>query len=77
MICENDYVCVNWDFGTEGDNHYGYLKNGILELKGNFEQLGTVTSNFSATENHKVIFSGDTLSDGLIWQKLKLALWVY
>jgi len=61
MDQEEDYVEVDGDFYTSAlYSHDGYLTDGTLELKGNFTQTKTCEySNFAATKNHKVLFSGD------------------
>ena len=65
MDDENDYFVVGGDFFTQsnygngsGNNH---LTNGTLELKGDFTQINGNSYNFDASENHKIIFSGDDL----------------
>ena len=64
MINANDYIMVGGNFFTNAYNtHNGYLTNGTIEIKGNFKQASTAyygnRSNFYATDNHKVIFSGN------------------
>ena len=68
MTNESDKVLVNGDFYTESYiEHSQYLQAGIMELKGDFNQIGNgnyyyeyygVLNNFDASKNHKVIFSG-------------------
>ncbi len=57
-----DYMLVGGDFVAQsyfGDGaSYNDLRNGTLELKGNFKQIASSTNNFNASEDHKVIFSG-------------------
>ncbi len=58
MIYPSDYVCVDGDFATNSNGgHYGSLKDGTIEIKGDFQQL--YHNNFDTSENHKVIFNGD------------------
>ena len=61
MTNDKDYICVDGDFYTESYySHNKYLTNGILEIKGNFEEKSEYyNDNFFATENHKVLLSGD------------------
>ena len=61
MVNDEDYVSVEGDFITQSrEDHRGYLTNGVLDLKGNFLQKTDGTNyNFSATENHKLILSGE------------------
>ncbi|HAN09696.1 MAG TPA: hypothetical protein DCP90_03685 [Clostridiales bacterium] len=62
MTNVNDYVLVNGNFVTQSAaSHNGYLTNGVLEIKGNFEQKKYSTAasyNFYTTGYHKVILSG-------------------
>ena len=54
-----DYIIVGGDFSTSsGYTHKGYLTNGVLEVKGDFTQIGGNSYNFCATDAHKVILSG-------------------
>ena len=58
----NDYVRISGDFiNQESFSVSGFLTNGILEIKGDFTQINGNVDNFFATENHKVILSGDEL----------------
>ncbi len=61
MTVPESYILVNGDFIVKSlYNHNGKLTEGILEVKGNFTQLTNGSdSNFYATENHKVILSGE------------------
>ena len=60
MTNSKDYVLVQGDFVTQSTNaHYQKLTNGTLELKGNFTQLNGSENNFDASQNHKVILSGN------------------
>ena len=61
MDDEDDYICVYDNFIT---NDYGYsvYSAGILEVKGDFVQIGTGSyneSSFVAKQKHKVILSGE------------------
>ncbi len=65
------YVLVGGNFTTRSYNsHNGYLTAGTLEVKGDFTQATTSSSdNFYATGSHKVILSGEkkqTVSIGSI-----------
>ena len=65
MVREDDYVYIGRNFFTNAyDSHNGYLTNGLLEIKGNFQQVSTAyygnRSNFYATGNHKTLFSGNS-----------------
>ncbi len=66
MMKTSDYIMVGGNFIMDScGNHTSYLTAGILEVKGNFTQKSTYTSNnnstynFDATGTHKVILSGD------------------
>ncbi|TYQ16172.1 UNVERIFIED_CONTAM: hypothetical protein Cloal_2693 [Acetivibrio alkalicellulosi] len=59
MTKENDYVYVGGSFYTASRyGHSSYLREGILEVKGDFRQISGSISNFAAGGNHKVILSG-------------------
>ena len=54
-----DYVLVEGDFLARG-RHNSTLTAGTLEIKGNFSQRTVYEgNNFVASNNHKIIFSGD------------------
>lgn len=54
-----DSVLVKGSFAVQSQkNTNGYLTDGTLEVKGNFEQISSGSYSFLATENHKVILSG-------------------
>ncbi|SHE88418.1 bacterial Ig-like domain-containing protein, partial [Alkalibacter saccharofermentans] len=61
----NDYVKIHGDFNMNSRrSHSGHLTDGVLEVKGDFAQrryggYGPVSDNFKATENHKVLLSGE------------------
>ena len=60
MTHENDRVLVNGDFYMQSVNsHSSCLQNGVMELKGDFNQLIGSVFNFDASGNHKVVLSGD------------------
>ncbi|MDE6208755.1 MAG: PKD domain-containing protein, partial [Lachnospiraceae bacterium] len=56
-----DYVLIYGDFIDETDtNHTGLLTDGVLEVKGNFTINDVNKAGiFVATDNHKLILSGD------------------
>lgn len=59
MTNENDFVKVNRNFVMYSNyNHNELLTNGILEIKGNFNQYSGSERNFSATGDHRVVLSG-------------------
>ena len=59
MANENDFVKVNRNFVMYSNyNHNELLTNGILEIKGNFNQYSGSDRNFSATGDHRVVLSG-------------------
>ncbi|MCI5134930.1 MAG: hypothetical protein D3920_07615, partial [Candidatus Electrothrix sp. AW2] len=60
MVNEADHIVVEGNFVTDSYySHNGYLTAGILELKGNFIQKASSSSdNFQATGTHKVLLSG-------------------
>ncbi len=62
MTNSNDYICVNGDYYCyAGYSHNGKLTNGILEVKGDFTQKKySQSNNFYATDNHRVILSGES-----------------
>ena len=65
MDNENDYLLVNGNFITQSvygsESYNNHLSNGTMELKGNFAQINAGNSyNFNCTDQHKIIFSGDT-----------------
>ena len=62
MRYPEDRVVVNGNFVSENGNYYT-MSDGILEIKGDFEQKYKNIShaneaNFTASNNHKVIFNG-------------------
>jgi len=67
MLEEEDYILVKGSFATHStSSHENNLKDGLLEVKGNFYQIGNSAaygnysrSNFEATEDHRVILSGE------------------
>ncbi|MDE7423660.1 MAG: hypothetical protein K2N51_08210, partial [Lachnospiraceae bacterium] len=61
MNSAEDYVRVQGDFYTSAlYSNAGYLTDGVLELKGNFEQTSkNETNNFTASKNHIVLLSGN------------------
>ena len=62
MLAADSYVFVGGDFTMSSRySHNGYLKEGTLEVKGDFTQTSSAytDTNFYATENHKVILSGE------------------
>ena len=60
MVNPNDYVLVKGSFVNRSIASYDeLLTNGALEIKGDFYQISGSTSNFTATENHTVILSGN------------------
>ncbi|MCP4608989.1 MAG: hypothetical protein GY845_09795, partial [Planctomycetes bacterium] len=70
MTDVNDHVLVHGAFVMDcSTDHDDCLTSGVLELKGNFEQLssyysqsyGTSHRNFNPTGSHKVLFSGGSL----------------
>ncbi|MDQ2085047.1 fibronectin type III domain-containing protein [Herbivorax sp. ANBcel31] len=63
MVDQNDYVKVEGDFVTESNqNHFNYLTKGVFEVKGDFTQIRyNNNANFRASENHKLILSGEAL----------------
>lgn len=57
-----DLVKIEGDFVTYSlYNHNGYFTEGILEVKGNFNQRTSNSYNFYATNNHKLILCGESL----------------
>ena len=68
MVESDDYVLINGNFITESTrSHSNSLIKGVIEFKGDFEQIGTNAaygnysrSNFDSNEDHKVIFSGES-----------------
>ncbi|MBM7557714.1 Ig-like domain-containing protein [Halanaerobacter jeridensis] len=66
MLEEEDYILVKGIFATHStSSHENNLKDGVLEVKGDFKQIGNSAAygnysrfNFEATENHKVVLSG-------------------
>ena len=59
MTKEDDFVKVNRNFVMYSRyDHNGLLTNGILEVKGNFNQYSGNGNNFYATGDHKVVLSG-------------------
>lgn len=59
MTNENDFVKVNRNFVMYSRySHDVMLTNGILEIKGNFNQYSGSDYNFYAADNHKVVLSG-------------------
>ena len=58
-----DLVKIEGDFVTYSlYNHNGYFTEGILEVKGNFNQRTSNSYNFYATNNHKLILCGNLYS---------------
>jgi len=54
-----DHVLVDGEFVTQSAMpHLGLLTAGVLEVKGNFTQLGGSAYNFRASGAHKVLLSG-------------------
>ena len=54
-----DYVRVDGEFVTQSVMpHLGFLTAGVLEVKGNFTQLGGSAYNFRATGAHKTLLGG-------------------
>ncbi len=61
MINANDRLNVGDNFSTSSNTgHSGYLNNGIMTVKGDFAQICGNYSNFSTSENHKIIFNGSS-----------------
>ncbi|KHT46905.1 hypothetical protein RJ41_14680, partial [Alteromonas marina] len=66
-----DYVLVNGDFVIDTSLYStsgALFSAGVLEVKGNFTQLSTYTSNsshlnFKTSGTHKVVLSGSTAQD--------------
>ncbi|MCR5837567.1 MAG: fibronectin type III domain-containing protein [Lachnospiraceae bacterium] len=59
MTNAQDYVCVTGNFTTDSYySHDNYLKEGTLEIRGDFKQ--TRTGNFTASGNHTTVLSGKT-----------------
>ncbi|MCI5194574.1 MAG: hypothetical protein D3915_15920, partial [Candidatus Electrothrix sp. AU1_5] len=64
MTGESDHILVEGSFVTDSTNrHDGYLSAGTLEIRGDFTQKSTSSSNyeyknFHASGTHKVILSG-------------------
>ncbi|MCM1508555.1 MAG: fibronectin type III domain-containing protein, partial [Ruminococcus flavefaciens] len=62
MTNEDDYVKVNKNFIMDSYySHDGILTEGILEIKGDFTQLSSNSSNFHSSKNHKTVLTGDKL----------------
>ncbi|MFT3951719.1 MAG: PKD domain-containing protein [Oscillospiraceae bacterium] len=61
MVSDEDYVCVNGNYiANSYYSQSGYMTNGVLEVKRDFTQKTQSSGeNFYATDNHKVILSGD------------------
>ncbi len=60
MLFPEDYLFVGGDFiSYDRQNKSLSLIDGTIEIKGNFMQFGDAYKCFYATENNKVIFSGD------------------
>ena len=63
MTEKNDYVLVKGDFVVQSvSDSYSYLKEGVLELKGNLYQISNKDDercSFTAEYNHTVLLSGD------------------
>jgi len=59
MTNDNDYVKVDGNFVVNSSNNNTYLTAGTMEIKGDFIQKGSAINNFRASENHKVILSGE------------------
>ncbi len=64
LIMQNadGYILVNGSYYVQNNQNTGtgYLNNGIIEIKGDFSQLGNY-KNFYATNLHKVILSGEDM----------------
>ena len=61
MNNSNDKVLVNGSFINQSfANFDGLLTDGTLEIKGDFYQIQGSNSNFRASGNHTVLFSGDS-----------------
>ncbi|MFX0549328.1 hypothetical protein ACOAKC_08320 [Hathewaya histolytica] len=59
MLNPSDYVLVYGNFFTEStQSHEEKLTNGVFELKGDFKEDGYQSDNFYASENHKVLLTG-------------------
>ncbi|TYQ15580.1 UNVERIFIED_CONTAM: fibronectin type III domain protein [Acetivibrio alkalicellulosi] len=63
MTHEDDVVRVEGDFVTQSQySHLDYLKEGILEVAGDFiQKIHSAQNNFRSTDNHKVVLNGDSL----------------
>ncbi|MFW6002191.1 MAG: InlB B-repeat-containing protein [archaeon] len=59
MTSKDDYVLVEGDFYTQSKLSHSGLQKGILELKGDFNQIEGDPENFQSQQSHKVIFSGN------------------
>ena len=61
MTNKDDRVLVCGDFIYQSIiNESGLLTEGILNLKGDFYQIAGSSKNFRATDNHTVVFSGNS-----------------
>lgn len=60
MTNAKDKVIVGGDFVTlTSSDHSNYLTNGIMEIKGNFNQIRSNSYNFDCSGKHIVILNGD------------------
>ena len=60
MVNPNDKVLIKGSFLNRSFADFsGLLTEGTLEIKGDFYQSSGATTNFRASGNHKVLFSGD------------------
>ncbi|KNY30077.1 fibronectin type III domain-containing protein [Pseudobacteroides cellulosolvens] len=60
MLLPKDIVLVGGNFTTFSiHNHEGLLTEGVLEVKGDIYQKNGSTGNFTSSNNHKVVLSGE------------------
>jgi RHS repeat-associated protein len=68
MKDSSDYVCIDGNFSSRQTYSIQFtidvplLTDGILEIKGDFSQVGNY-ANFEATGNHLVVFSGTNIQN--------------